>query len=217
MNDPVRPASPDPLFGKRLLFLGSSVTYGSAANGVSFVDCLAERHGCLCRKEAVSGTTLCDDDKDSYVSRLFAVDPSVPVDALLVQLSTNDAWMNKPVGTIAEGFDPASFDPHTVAGAIETILARAKALWGCPVVFCTGTRFQSAPYAEMVALLGGIQRKWGFTLLDLFYDPEMNAVSPADYARYMKDPVHPTLEGYREWWTPKFSACLTDLFFTQTH
>ena len=94
---------------------------------------------------------------------------------------------------------------------IETILAYAKDTWDCPVVFYTGTKFESARYSEMVSLLYEIRKKWGFSLLDLYADPEMNAVSPSDYARYMKDPVHPTKEGYAEWWAPKFSARLQGL------
>ena len=34
------------LAGKRIIFLGSSVTYGSASGGVTFADFLAQRHGC---------------------------------------------------------------------------------------------------------------------------------------------------------------------------
>ena len=62
------------LKGKNILFLGSSVTYGSASGGISFVDLMAERCKSNCIKEAVSGTTLADINEDSYVSRLKRVD-----------------------------------------------------------------------------------------------------------------------------------------------
>ena len=58
------------LKGKTILFLGSSVTYGSAADGISFVEHIAARTGCYVIKEAISGTTLADLDDQSYVSRL---------------------------------------------------------------------------------------------------------------------------------------------------
>ena len=38
----------------------------------------------------------------------------------------------------------------------------------------------------------------------LWNDPEMLSVSESDYARFMKDKIHPNLVGYTEWWTPKF-------------
>ena len=40
------------LKGKTVLFLGSSVTYGAFADGVSFADLMAERCGIRCIKEA---------------------------------------------------------------------------------------------------------------------------------------------------------------------
>ena len=40
------------LKGKTVLFLGSSVTYGAFADGVSFADLMPERCGIRCIKEA---------------------------------------------------------------------------------------------------------------------------------------------------------------------
>ena len=61
----------------------------------------------------------------------------------------------------------------------------------------------------MVELLYKIRDKWEIGIIDLYNDSEMRAVSDADYARYMKDPIHPTLVGYDEWWTPKFVEYLS--------
>ena len=75
--------------GKRIVFLGSSVTYGSAANGISFADIICEKNGYEMIKEAVSGTTLVDEDDSSYVSRLRRIKAD-RVDLFICQLSTND-------------------------------------------------------------------------------------------------------------------------------
>ena len=48
----------DSVLQKKILFLGSSVTYGSAAKGTSFVDYLERRQEILPYKYALSGTTL---------------------------------------------------------------------------------------------------------------------------------------------------------------
>ena len=53
-----------------------------------------------------------------------------------------------------------------------------------------------------------IKEKWGIGVIDLYNDPEMNAVSSSDYSRYMADPIHPNETGYREWWLPKFEEYL---------
>lgn len=189
------------------LFLGSSVTYGSAANGVSFVEMLAEEPDTFCTKLAVSGTTLVDNGESSYVSRLAAFTPDRKYDRLIVQLSTNDATGMKPLGTLTDARD--GFDVSTVCGAIEFIIAYATKHLGCPVSFYTGTKYASERYGEMVALLARIAEKWGITVLDLWNDPEMNAVSEEDYARFMADPIHPNITGYRVWWLPKFKTFLS--------
>lgn len=79
------------LTGKTVIFLGSSVTYGSASGGISFADMMAKELNFHCIKEAVSGTTLADLDETSYVSRLKRLDPATKADLLICQLSTNDA------------------------------------------------------------------------------------------------------------------------------
>lgn len=198
---------------KKIIFLGSSVTYGAAAMGKSFIEDLEEEDGIIAVKEAVSGTLLVDEDVEdgkSYIARLQTIDPNQQVDAFVCQLSTNDATHNKPLGAIAESYDRETFDTKTVAGAIEFIIAYAKQTWHCPVVFYTGTRYASKQYQKMVALLQAIQEKWQIDLIDLWNDPDMNQVSEDDYKRYMADPIHPTREGYREWWFPKFEKGLAE-------
>ena len=186
---------------KRIIFLGSSVTYGSASGGVSFADIICEKNGYEMVKEAVSGTTLVDDEEQSYVSRLKTID-SDRADLFVCQLSTNDAALGKPLGSIAEGRDKASFDVNTIAGAIEYIIAYAREKWGCPIAFYTGTKFDSKLYAQMVSLLKEIAAKWNINVINLWEDPCINSVNPEDYMKYMSDPVHPNLKGYKEWGGP---------------
>lgn len=155
------------LKGKTVLFLGSSVTYGS-------------------------GTTLADIDHTSYVSRLKTVEKTLDIDLFICQLSTNDASRN--------------IELSKVDSAIRFILEYVKNTFGCPIVFYTGTFFQSEAYAKMIRLLYDLQKIYDFYILDLYHDPDMLSVSEEDYARYMCDPVHPTFLSYQQWWTPKFIA-----------
>lgn len=178
------------LKNKTVLFLGSSVTFGSAAGGISFADLMEEQCGLKMIKEALSGTTLADVDDGSYVRRLKKVDRRFKIDLAIVQLSTNDAGRGIPLAD--------------TEAAIRFIVEYIPNTWKCPVVFYTGTYFDSEPYAKMVDLLRNLQKEYGFFVLDLWDDPEMRAVSVEDYKRYMEDPIHPRLLGYREWWTPKF-------------
>jgi len=178
------------LKGKSILFLGSSVTYGSASGGISFADIMSEKYGINSVKEAVSGTTLADTDKTSYVSRLKTVNKDLKFDLFVCQLSTNDATKNIDISEIEK--------------AIRFIAEYVKTTFNCPIVFYTGTYFENELYAKMVDLLYDLMKEYNFYILDLYHSEDMLSVSEADYRRYMRDPIHPTLAGYDEWWTPKF-------------
>ena len=191
-----------PLEGKHILFLGSSVTVGAAAQGVSFADYLAARNSCTITKEAVSGTTLVDAGPDSYISRMKTLDTEMAADLFVCQLSTNDATQKKPLGTLSDSYDADTFDTSTVAGAIEYIIAYAEQTWSCPVVFCTNPQYDSPEYAAMVELLHTIQEKWNITVVDLWSDGDFNAITEEQRSLYMADAIHPTKAGYLQWWTP---------------
>lgn len=203
----VLPSRTSSLAGRTIVFLGSSVTVGALSMGQACADYLARKCGVLAYKEAVSGTTLCDDahDGSSYVERLGTIPTSMHVDAFVCQLSTNDAWKGKPMGTVtSEG----PYDTATVAGAMQHVVTYARETWRCPVVFYTGTYFESVEYAQMVELLMQVSELMDVLVIDLYHDEEMRAVNAEDYALYMHDPVHPTKAGYELWWTPKFEEAL---------
>lgn len=199
-----------PLYGKTIIFLGSSVTVGALSFCQACADFLRAKDGIIALKEAVSSTTLADDDHDgtSYVERMRTIPSHIHADAFVCQLSTNDAWKGKAMGAVmTEG----PYDTGTVAGAMQYVIEYARATWHCPVLFYTGTYFESEAHAQMVDLLMQIKQLMGIGVIDLYHDGEMRAVSPEDYALYMHDPVHPTKAGYELWWTPRFEAVLEDV------
>lgn len=207
----IQPHTESPLKGKTIIYLGSSVTYGSDSLGVSFVEYIDRLNGTTSVKEAVSGTTLVTKDDasgSSYIPRMKTINPDIPADAFICQLSTNDATRHMPLGTISEGFNLADFDTETVAGAIEYIIAYAEKTWHCPVLFYTGTRFDCEEYGEMVKLLLGIQKKWKIGVIDLWNDKALHAISEKDYNLYMSNPIHPTQAGYLLWWVPSMETYL---------
>lgn len=207
----IQPHTESPLKGKTIIYLGSSVTYGSDSIGVSFVEYIDRLDGTTSVKEAVSGTTLVTKDDasgSSYIPRMKTINPDIPADAFICQLSTNDATRHMPLGTISGGFELADFDTETVAGAIEYIIAYAEKTWHCPVLFYTGTRFDCEEYGEMVKLLLGIQKKWKIGVIDLWNDKALHAISEKDYNLYMSNPIHPTQAGYLLWWVPAMETYL---------
>ncbi len=199
------------LNGKTVIFLGSSVTFGYGSFGVSFADYLEKTDGIIAVKEAVSGTTLVDIKSNSYVSRMKTIDKNLKVDAFVCQLSTNDATKEMPLGEISDSINLNDFDTHTIAGAIEYIIAYAKATWDCPVVFYTQAKYDSEHYAKMVDLLLNIQQKWDITIIDFWNDEKINNITDEQKAIYLIDHIHPTKAGYKEWWLPEFQSALYEV------
>ena len=177
------------LRSKRILFLGSSVTYGHCSGGVAFPELLAEAYGCISVKEAVSGTTLVAGDRD-YVQRMHTMSTE-PADLFVCQLSTNDATKNKPLPDIE--------------AAVRHIIHYARETWRCPVMFYTSPRYDSEAYQAMVDMLLQVAAEEEISVLDLWNDEAFNDITPAQHALYMADKLHPTLTGYREWWLPTFA------------
>lgn len=189
------------LKGKKIVCLGSSVTYGASSQGISFVDYLGKRNGCDVVKEAVSGTTLVEEGKDSYIARIKNIEEN-QVDLFICQLSTNDATQKKPLGVVGTSTKLDDFDTRTVNGAMEYIIAYAKEKWDCPVLFYTNPHYDSKEYGEMVALLQEVQKKWNIGVIDMWNDKAFNQISVKERSLYMADPIHPTKAGYLEWWLP---------------
>lgn len=189
------------LDGKNVLFLGSSVTFGASSLEDGIPEYFGQRFDCRFVKEAVSGTTLVDSDETSYVSRLERnIDKACSIDVFICQLSTNDASQDKPLGEISTN---GTFDTMTVTGAIEHIIKYVRDNWGCPIMFYTGSRYDSSNYSAMVARLYEIADKWDIGIIDLWNDDDFNNISEETRDIYMKDPIHPTKAGYMRWWCPE--------------
>lgn len=193
-----------PLKDKNVLFLGSSVTNGRAALYNSIPEYVSKRFNCGYQKEAVDGTTLTDTGKTSYVQRLLNnVDTNEKFDLVVVQLSTNDASKEKPLGEITDGEDLNLFDTSTITGAMEYIISYVKQTWDCPVVFYTNAKYDSDAYQKMVDRLYELKDKWNIGILDLWSDETFNNINDEQRSLYMYDSIHPTMAGYRDWWGPR--------------
>lgn len=217
-NDPYwdtlhAPKIPDsPLKGKRLFFLGSSVTLGLRSANESVADYLAAQDGVLIVKEAVSGTTLRQENPAdlSYLSRLLrseAYRGRDKFDAVIIQLSTNDAWDEKKLGLPLENENPA-----TTYGAIEALITAVTKRFGCPVFFYSGAHYSEMngkTYAELVKGMAAIAEKRQIGFLNLYDNQAFNDLAVAHYPYWMSDGIHPFRSGYRAWWTPYFRAYLS--------
>lgn len=199
------------LTGKRIGFLGSSITIGAGSLNESFVDFLQAEYGIIPSESAISGTTLAGPATDSYIARLQSDFKDITkLDAFVCQLSTNDDRQNKPLGQI-NATKTTAFDTTTTIGALEAILAEVATRYHCPILCYTCLRDpQDLAYANLIKQLYQLQAKWHFTILDLWADQQLRQLT-TDQPATMMDDAHPTRLGYRELWTPKFETALTKM------
>ncbi len=205
------------LTGKKIAFLGSSITDGTGSKGVSFADYIAKRNNTTITKDAVLGTTLTSNGYEvgngsSYVDRLVKMDTSAEYDAFVCQLSTNDAQQLKPLGEMSGSENLEDFDTTTIYGALEYTIAYVDQTWGLSVVFYTSPKYDNEEYDAMVQALYQLQEKWNIEIIDMYSDEAFSDVSDEQWSLYMTDDIHPTQAGYLEWWTPYFEQALNTIF-----
>lgn len=204
------PLQNSPFSQRNICILGSSVAYGTTSQKQAVGEYLAARFDAKLTKEAVSGTTLVDKDGKSYIQRMKNLDPSAEFSLFICQLSTNDATQNLPLGEISDGKNMEDFDTATITGAMEAIICYAQQTWDCPVVFFTGSRYDSDTYGAMVDRLLELQEKWGIGVLNLWSDDAFNTLDADSRSLYMVDEIHPSKAGYRDWWGPELERQLLD-------
>ena len=214
-NQPVNENSP--LKGKNILFVGSSVVEGMSAVGDSMVEYIGAIDQCNTIKESVNGSTIAYQDDSSYCVRLMNHTAEEDIDAVVIQLSTNDANQDTPRGEIGESFDMEDFDRTTTLGALQQMFAYCKETWDCPVLVFTITKYGGsgdldARYAELIGQVAEVCDKWGYGLLDMYNNEELNDITQEQYDFWMTNPAHPRRAGYLEWWLPEFQEALYAYF-----
>lgn len=199
------------LRGKKIVFVGSSLTKGSGSGGVSFPDYIARHTGCSVVKDAIGGTTTSKgrDGKDFVTRSVRLINKMSRPDAFFCQLSANDANKGRPIGTIKQEKVPIEeLDTRTVAGAIEYIICYSDQKWGCPIAFYTAMNLSNARYDKMVNLLYQAQEKYGIQVIDLYHGMNKYSIKSKTYRLYMRDRLHPSKAGYLKWVTPFFEKRL---------
>lgn len=224
------------LQGKSIGYLGSSITYGFATNGIAFPEYIEQMSGSKSIKQAISGGPLALKegvrDEISYVRKLWdgALKDVEHLDALVVQLSTNDAGLGIELGELSDSFNKDDMDYATIIGAMEYIVAYAKEKWNCPVLYYVNPYLTDAAidrfangdeatekilheqyqgvYEDMIDALYSIQEKWGLDVVDMWNDEECRNVDNDLRSYFMSDPIHPFKAGYYFWYAPKIMAQL---------
>lgn len=103
------------------------------------------------------------------------------------------------------------FDGQTTIGAIQTICETVQYRFHCPMVWFTCVQPNDDDYAILVKALYQLQKRWNFTIIDLWHD-QLLAKRIVNTPGSMADAIHPTRLGYQKLWLPVFRHALTALW-----
>lgn len=174
----------NPLYGKKIYFLGSSWTYGMGCDGKdNFAMRITEKNHMSYINESVSTTTFIPREgrTDSYLERADRLPDERP-DYLLIQMSSNDPRHTQaPVGHVTDFYEECAeagqiFDTTTIAGAMEATISKLmKRYPGTKFGWYTGFRgpvkdsdeAQKRCDEAYEVLTGELAPKWGTPVCDL--------------------------------------------------
>ncbi|MFF5517709.1 RICIN domain-containing protein [Streptomyces coeruleorubidus] len=230
-----RPANPayGSLAGSSVYAFGDSIVYGHQY-ARSFVNFVAEREGMTLTKYARNGATVGPAPTASGGQILNQVKSasSVAPDFVVFDGGTNDAMEihdshTYEVGTVSGSQDPATLDPGTYAGALETTIHTMRQKWPtAQLVYVAAHKMGSRDWNTQLALrevqLQAAQ-KWGVTVADVFGDTTLDTRVDAQRVAYTFDGLvggypgsggsgtHPNIAGITDFFVPVLSSELSQL------
>lgn len=209
----------NPLYSKRIYFLGSSWTYGLGCDGKdNFAMRIARKNHMDYINESVSTTTYIPRNgrTDSYYERADFLPDERP-DYLLLQMSSNDPRHTKaPVGHVTDFYEEdlehgKKYDLGTIAGAMEATISKLMRRYpGTKFAWYTGFRGpvkdseEAQKRVEEVykVLMEEIAPKWGTPVCDLTCRLGLNTYVEGNNVLLTKgDAQHCITPGYAAWET----------------
>ncbi len=192
--------------GKRILFIGDSIALAmrdpadeKGLRGWAKRVCAA--YGMEGVNAAVSGAAFNSKTRTprfgsgGMIANQIKAHAGEQFDYVLLHGGLNDAWDDVPLGEITDSFAPATFDPTTLTGAMETAIVAAIGQFGEGVKLGWIINFNCPEHtvttnADIYYEQGKkVCQKWGIPYLDLFH-------IPYDCAALNDGPLHPVTAGY---------------------
>lgn len=223
------PANPvnGQLKGKTMYAFGDSIVYGHVY-ARSFVNLTAERELMPLTKYAVNGATIAPVSGSSQILAQVRGAASQAPDYVVFNGGTNDAELISAnqygIGTMAAGFDPATFDNSTYAGSLETTIHTMRAKWPTArIVYVAVHKLGSRDWNTQLAMRSvtlQICNKWGVTVADVFNDTPLDTRVDSQRVAYTFNSLvngypgtggtgtHPNLAGIN-FYIPVLTAALT--------
>jgi lysophospholipase L1-like esterase len=207
-------AADDPLYKKKILFVGDSICAAGADSGTlkGWARRVQEDAGAECYNVGVSGAALSTcrlgrpgATQNHQIANQLNVHKNVKFDYVLIHGGVNDAWDSKPIGTVSKGYDLAGFDTTTYAGGLELAIYTAIENYGdtAAIGYLMNFQLPQCKYGVVSTKLGDyfavgrqICEKWGISYFDMFSNKEINNRLQVNSTKYLPDGVHPNEGGY---------------------
>ena len=202
------------LNGKKLNFLGDSITEGAGAGSPEnrYVDRVAAKSGAICRNYGISGTRIAKQQKPSDEPRfdldfcMRALEMDDDADVVLVFGGTNDyGHGDAPIGTMADRTNDTFYGAlHTLYRTLIEKYPAAKIVvltplhrlieddpWGDP-----RKEKPSLVLKEYVDIIRQVAEYYALPVLDLYATSGFQPNVPVLYERYTVDGLHPNAAGH---------------------
>lgn len=226
-----KPANPvaGRLKNKSVYAFGDSIVQGHTY-ARSFVNLAAERELMSLTKYARNGATIgpAGTSGGQIVTQVRGAAALAP-DQVVFNGGTNDAEQiyNKRyrVGTMAPGFDPATFDNSTYAGSLETMLSAMRTKWPTArIVYVAVHKLGSRDWNTQLAIRSvtlQICGKWGVKVADVFNGTSLDTRIDSHRVAYTFNGLvngypgtggtgtHPNLAGITAFYLPALTTALT--------
>ncbi len=215
------------LRGKTMYAFGDSIVAGHSYSR-SFANFTAERELMTLTKYARNGATI-GPGSNQIIAQVRGAS-SVSPGYVVFNGGTNDAEAiyrdhRYPVGTMADGFDPARFNNSTYAGSLETTLWTMRNRWPTArIVYVAVHKLGSRDWNTQLALRAvtlQIASKWGVTVADVFNDAALDTRIDSHRVAYTFNDLvngypgtngtgtHPNIAGITAFYVPTLTAALT--------
>ncbi|MBO5701262.1 MAG: SGNH/GDSL hydrolase family protein, partial [Clostridia bacterium] len=202
------------LYGKKMLFMGDSISYGSGdavspfRTGRAWAGRIADRTGAIVTNASVSGAKASyvnGDDKTKWLYTQFEENKNQQFDIIVMHGGVNDARHNRSIGKILDSEDSAALDKakNTYVGGLQWLFYNVKKSQPNAKLYfianhhldghTTGNAKNMAPYFDMAKELC---EKYGIIFIDLYNNKELNDKLETTTTKYLPDTLHLNAAGY---------------------
>ncbi len=204
--------STSPLKGKKMLFMGDSISFGSGdavspfRTGRAWAGRIADLTGAITTNASVSGAKVSyQRGDDNWVYSQYVPHQNTKFDIIVMHGGVNDARHNRPVGALSEGTDEATLQKNqpNYAGGLEWIFYNVKKTNpDAKLFFIANHRLdghatgKAKDMSEYFNIAKAACEKWGVIFIDLYNNKELNDKLETTTTKYLPDTLHLNAAGY---------------------